>query len=343
MTVGELGRRMEDEVDAAMWTGDDGTASRAVEEAGVAAAVEQEDGLFAAFEGSAEIGFHFAREHMDAFSGEVFVAHVNEVDARHGQTADARGHADQVVVFFFTDVFPRFERGRGGAEDDGDVFEVGALHGDIAGVIARSGLVFVAGLGFFVDDDDAEIGARREDGAARADDDGDAAGGDGGPGPGAFDGRQAAVQRSDAVEASFETANGLRREGDFGDEHDGLATQGECLADGTDVDFGLSAAGYPKEKPDGEGSGFDGGVDLSDGGGLVGRQIEWGVVTGTGRQWRLDGFRNGFDLNEALFGEGGEHGGGAVGDFTEIGGAKAAICFMKMFDDGGLLGGPFQI
>jgi hypothetical protein len=60
--------------------------------------------------------------------------------------------------------------GCGGAEDNGDAEEFGAHHGDVAGVIARGLFLLVARVVFFVDEDEAEVGHGREDGAACADD-----------------------------------------------------------------------------------------------------------------------------------------------------------------------------
>ena len=59
---------------------------------------------------------------------------------------------------------------------DDAFLHLGAHHRDVARVIPRRFLLFIGGLVFFIDDDEAEIFERREDRAARADDDARAAG-----------------------------------------------------------------------------------------------------------------------------------------------------------------------
>jgi hypothetical protein len=63
------------------------------------------------------------------------------------------------------------------------------------------------------------------------------------------------VEDSDALEAGGEPADGLRGEGDFGDEDDGLFAGVDDLADAAEVDFGFAGAGDAVEEGGGEAGG----------------------------------------------------------------------------------------
>jgi len=129
-----------------------------------------------------------------------------------------------------------------------------AFNGDVAGVVAGGGVLFVRGFVFFVDNDHAEVGQRREDGGAGADDDAGAALADFLPFVVAFAGGEVAVEDGDeglmgaAAEAGFEAFDGLGGEGDFGDENDGALAAGEGVGDGLEVNFGFAAAGDAVEE-----------------------------------------------------------------------------------------------
>ena len=51
------------------------------------------------------------------------------------------------------------------------VAELGAFDCDVSAVVSRGGVLFVAWLVLFIDDDEAEVGQRGEDGGACADND----------------------------------------------------------------------------------------------------------------------------------------------------------------------------
>jgi len=64
--------------------------------------------------------------------------------------------------------------GRGAAENDGRAGEGGQGDGRVAGVVVgwrHRWRLLVAGVVLLVDDDDAQVGQRREEGAARTDGD----------------------------------------------------------------------------------------------------------------------------------------------------------------------------
>ena len=65
-----------------------------------------------------------------------------------------------------------FEAGGCAAQDDAGVATVGEFDGDVAGVVTRELVLFVAAVVFFVDDNQREIVDGCEDGTASADDDG---------------------------------------------------------------------------------------------------------------------------------------------------------------------------
>jgi hypothetical protein len=65
-------------------------------------------------------------------------------------------------------IFPAFTRayvsndGVRAAQDHRDVLDLAALDGDVPGVVARGGVLLVAGFVLFIDDDHAEVPDRRE-------------------------------------------------------------------------------------------------------------------------------------------------------------------------------------
>ncbi len=149
-------------------------------------------------------------------------------------------------------VVPAFQRGRRGAEQDGNAELLGAADGDIAAMIPRGGVLFVGGVVLLIDDDQPEVRRRREDGAARADDDLGPAGGDRVPVQMPVRILQAAVQHGDTLETLGEPLDGLRRQGDFGDQHDGALARTDNALDGADVDLGLARAGDTVDEADAE-------------------------------------------------------------------------------------------
>jgi len=104
---------------------------------------------------------------------------------------------------------------RGTAEDHCRAGQCCQPDGHVAGVVARRPvLLLVRPFVFFVDDDEAEIRLRREDGAPGADDDVEFALLYAVPFVQMLAGRQLAVQDCDAVRKTrAEPGDGLRREG----------------------------------------------------------------------------------------------------------------------------------
>ena len=135
---------------------------------------------------------------------------------------------------------------------DGAFLEFRPDDGDIASVITRRFLLFVGGLVFFIDHDEAEIFERRENRAAGADDDAGAAGMELVPFVVPFAFGKMTVQDRNHVrlrgEATLESFDRLRGERDFRDEDDrGLAAR-EGGADRLQINFRLAAAGHAVEE-----------------------------------------------------------------------------------------------
>ena len=68
----------------------------------------------------------------------------------------------QHVVFTLAHVVQRFERRRGGSENNGNLLAVRTVDRQIAGVIAPAFLLFIGAVVLFVDDDDTEVFKRRK-------------------------------------------------------------------------------------------------------------------------------------------------------------------------------------
>ena len=92
-----------------------------------------------------------------------------------------------------------------------------------------------------VDDDEPKIAYRREDGAARADDDAGRARADAMPFVVAFAVGKRRMQHRDArAKTAREAAHRLRRERDLRHQHDGAASLRELVRNGLEIDFRLA-------------------------------------------------------------------------------------------------------
>ena len=252
-------------------------AGGAGEGAGEAAAVEEEDDLVS----GGELLIHGVAEALGEDGGTAFfgfVAHVDDADEGKGLAVGALGEGDELVFLFFGTVEVAFDGGGGGAEDDGGAFDVGADHGEVAAVVFRWVLLFVSGLVFFVDEDEAEIGEGGEDGGAGADDDFGDSLADAVPFVEAFALGEGGVQDGDEfgglAEAGLEALHGLGGEGDFGEKDDDGFSGFEGGLGGLEVDFGFAGAGDAVEE-DGlafgvGGLGVEVGGDFFEGDGLFG-------------------------------------------------------------------------
>src|SRR5580658_2975467 len=161
------------------------------------------------------------------------------------------------MIFSVARVVIGFERRCGGAQQRYGSFEARAIYGGVAAVVARSFFLFVAGLLFFIHDDQAEIFERRENGRARADYYARFAVADAPPFAGAFAIGQRAVQDCDLfAEAGADQAANPEGERDFWDQDDCGFAAGESGFDRAEINFGFTATGDAVEKGCGEFFGY---------------------------------------------------------------------------------------
>ena len=248
--VGELGR--------AVGAAEHFAAGLALEGGGVAAAVEEEDGLLAAREAELDGLDERLAEDGGALAGLAGLAHVEGVDGGEGAAADALGQADEGVLAGLGGVVPALEGGGGRAEDAAGALDDRAHHGHVAGAVARAFVLLVAAVVLFVDNHQAEGAHGGEDGRARADDHLRFAAADAVPLVVALAIAQGAVEDGDDLaEAGGEAVDRLGGEGDLRHQDDGRAALGEGGGDGLHVDLGLARAGDAEEE-DGLGGREDG-------------------------------------------------------------------------------------
>jgi len=175
-------------------------------------------------------------------------ARVNAPDRRQPRAFDrALAQLQQAVAAaagLRRGIGPAFERRRRRAENDRNGPLPGTEDGEIARRIANSVLLFERGIVLLVDDDQAQLGQRREDRQASAEND-----------P-RFTGQRrppvATPRRVAQLAVQTDHAGGRKTrrnaplelwcEIDFGDQQQRLASAGERTLDQAQIDFGLAAA-----------------------------------------------------------------------------------------------------
>ena len=220
----------------------------AAEEArGVAPPVQEDEALLAArepggegvAEGRAEDGVAAGLEHGPA---------VHDLDAREALRADAL-REEEALVLAPQRVRVRFDGGSGRAENHRAPLEARAHHRHVAAVVARALVLLVRPVVLLVDDDQPEIGNRREHRGARSDDHPRVALPDAPPLVVPLPRRELAVQHGHRPpEARPRGPQEHRRQADLGDEDDRAAAPFERRLDGTEVDLRLAAAGHAVEQ-----------------------------------------------------------------------------------------------
>ena len=159
------------EGDGAVVALDDVAARRALEGAGEAAAVEENDDLFVGFEAFFDGSTKDVRDNgVTAFMFLRLDAHVDDAGERKGGSVGSFGEFDE-LVFAKLGVLEGLEGRGGGAEEDSALFEMAANDGEVPGVVFGWVFLFVGGLMFFIDDDEAGVFKWSEDGGACSDDD----------------------------------------------------------------------------------------------------------------------------------------------------------------------------
>ncbi len=175
-------------------------------------------------------------------------AHVQGAQPRHGGAAGAFGQV-QAPVAFAVCVVQGLQRGRRRAEHHRHLEPLRPHQGEVARRVAKALLLLEGGVVLLVDDDHAGMGERGEDRRPRADHHGRLAAARGQPGTQTFLVGKPGVQHRDRhLKARPEAAHQLRREADFGDQHQGLAPGPQRVFDDVQVDLGLAAAGDALEQ-----------------------------------------------------------------------------------------------
>jgi hypothetical protein len=161
---------------------------------GVAAAVEQNQRLFAALERRLGLLDERPREEIVPAGLLELAAHVDELDLGQRAVHHAVAQLDARVLAALR-ILPAFERGRSRAHHHHGAGQLGAHHGHVARVVARRFFLLVALVVLLVDEDQSEIRRGREDCRARADDDRRVAAADAPPLLAALLGRERGVQQ----------------------------------------------------------------------------------------------------------------------------------------------------
>ncbi len=262
------------ERDGAVLTFEFLAAGAAEDDRRISAAVEQDHDLLFAVEALFDFGGQLARDDLLLAGFLEFLAHVDDFDFGKRTLFDAIGEFDE-RVFVFLRVEVGLQRRRGRAQHDDGVRHLGAHHGDVAGVVARGFFLLVGRVVFLVDDDQREIGDRREDCGPRADDHARVSALDAVPLLGALAVGECGVQDGDFIaEDLMQVGGDGGSEADFGDEEDGGASGFEDSAHGGQIDRGLAGAGDAVQQHAGEFAGGDALPHLGERGLLRGVQVE---------------------------------------------------------------------
>ena len=201
-----------------------------------------------------------------------FFAQVHDSYFRERPVFDARRQLKQ-LIFSRARVVKAFERRRRRAEQRHRAFELRAIHGDIAAVIARRFLLLVARLLLLVHDDQAEIFERRENRGARSHHHARLAVPHAPPFARALDFRQAAVQHRDArAESRADQPADPQRQRNFRNQNNGRLAARERRFDGAQINFRFAAAGDAVKKRRGEFAGDEPAPDFRERAFLVGVQ-----------------------------------------------------------------------
>ena len=209
------------------------------------AAVKEEDGLLSAFESGADTVGQFTRKDMLALRVEDLASHIHDAEGRHRAVIDALGHHVEGVAAGRR-VLPGLERRRGGAQHAGRAEDRRTHHRDVAAVIHRRLALLEGRLVLLVDDDEAEVRERGEDGRTRADHHPRLPERHRHPGVEPLAGGKMTVPDdylgAEVGEAGAEPADRLRRKRDFRDEEDRGPAFGDDLTNEGHVDLRLAGA-----------------------------------------------------------------------------------------------------
>ena len=151
-----------------------------------------------------------------------------------------------------------FQAGRCGAVEEQAAGFSGDVAGDCAGIVEDLAaspffcVLLVGRLVLFVDDDQPQVGHRGKEGAAGADGDQKASLAQRSPDIIPFARGQPRVDHGHlSWKAPGEACDGLRGQGNFRDQHDGLLAPLTDVLNGTQIDFGLATSGDSVEQEGG--------------------------------------------------------------------------------------------
>ena len=202
-------------------------------------------------------------------SGMVVPAHVEHLDGWQRPAIDALAQPQPGRVRH------RLRAGRRAAEQQHRPVIAGALCRHGPGVVPRIALVLVRGLVLLVDDDQADVGNRREHRRARPDAHPRLAANEPLPFRRALRAGDPRVHDGDDVaEPRLEPLERLRRQRDLRHEHDCAASCGERVGDRVQVHLGLAGAGHAVQQQTRAGAVVQGAQDGVDRDDLLRR--EWG-------------------------------------------------------------------
>src|SRR5262249_43597847 len=151
--------------DAAVLALDGGAATATQDGPGVAAAIDQDQRLGLVGQAFLDAGVECGADWAGLVSTLEVLPEIDDFDGGESTIGNARGESEE-FIFAGSRVMERLHRRSGGAEQRDGVFHLGANDGDVAAVVARRFLLLVAGFLLFVDDDEAEIFERGENGGA---------------------------------------------------------------------------------------------------------------------------------------------------------------------------------
>ena len=150
-------------------------------------------------------------------------------------------------------VLQALQRRRRRTQNDRHVRALCAPHREIACGVAESLVLLVGGIVLLVDHDEGEPRQGGENGGTGADHDAGAAAVRGAPRVAPLGARERRMHDDDpGAEAPAEAIHELRRECDFGHQHQGLAAAGQRRRNGPQVHLGLAAAGHAVQEMRGE-------------------------------------------------------------------------------------------
>ena len=127
---------------------------RAFQRCIIAASIEEEDRLLTIFEPLTHLFGEERRKYRGSAIFRFFPGHVDHVDEGQLAVVDPFGQLEQAVFALLT-VIKAFEGGSGRSQNAESVVQMRPVNSDIPAVVARCFFLFVSGLVFLIDDDQA--------------------------------------------------------------------------------------------------------------------------------------------------------------------------------------------